>query len=290
MWNGRFNKDIKWRTRVEILPVPCFAHNNFRITRNDLEIAYCSALERGLTVRAVLLSNPSNPVGDVLDHATLQSIISFVHDKNIHLISDEVYAGCVFEESAFVSVAEILDSFAEASWDRSRVHIIYGISKDLGLVGFRVGVVYSWNVQLIAAASKLTRFSPTSTHTQGLLIALLSDKFFVTNLLAENRRRVTQRYQKVVTALDQIGIVFARASGGIFCWMHLGHCMRSSSQEEETKLHKYLLHDIGVHLTPGNACSCPEPGWFRICYAAVDDQTLTIALDRLRKLGQGVQY
>ncbi|CAK9224321.1 unnamed protein product [Sphagnum troendelagicum] len=285
-----FDKDIKWRTRVEILPVPCFAHNNFRITRNDLEIAYCSALERGLTVRAVLLSNPSNPVGDVLDRATLQSIISFVHDKNIHLISDEVYAGCVFEESDFVSVAEILDSFAEASWDRSRVHIIYGISKDLGLVGFRVGVVYSWNVQLIAAASKLTRFSPTSTHTQGLLIALLSDKIFVTNFLAENRRRVTQRYQKVVTALDQIGIVFARASGGIFCWMHLGHCMRSSSQEEETKLHKYLLHDIGVHLTPGYTCSCPEPGWFRICYAAVDDQTLTIALDRLQKLGQGVQY
>lgn len=286
--NDRFDKDIKWRTQVEIIPVPCYAHDNFSVTRGNLETAYHSALQRGMTVRAVLLSTPSYPVGNVLDRATLQSILSFTHENSIHLISDEVYAGCVFEDSDFVSVAEISES---SECDRSRVHIIYGLSKDLGVVGFQVGVLYSWNMQVIAAANKLTRFCGTSSHTQGLLAPLLADESFIKMFLTKNLCRITQRHQKVVTALDAVGIKFAKSSGGLFCWIFLGHCLRSSSQEEEMRLCRYVSEEIGVHLTPGSSsCSCPEPGWFSLCFAGVDDQTLNIALQRLQKLAPGVQY
>lgn len=287
-YDSRFDKDIKWRTQVEIIPVPCYAHDNFSVTRGNLETAYHSALQRGMTVRAVLLSTPSYPVGNVLDRATLQSILSFTHENSIHLISDEVYAGCVFEDSDFVSVAEILES---SECDRSRVHIIYGLSKDLGVVGFQVGVLYSWNMQVIAAARKLTRFCGTSSHTQGILAPLLADESFIKTFLTKNHCRITQRHRKVVTALDAVGIKFAKSSGGLFCWIFLGHCLRSSSQEEETRLCRYVSEEMGVHLTPGSSsCSCPEPGWFSLCFAGVDDQTLNIALQRLQKLAPGVQY
>nr|DAD22095.1 TPA_asm: hypothetical protein HUJ06_023558 [Nelumbo nucifera] len=62
-------------------------------------------------------------------------------------------------------VADVLET---EDFDRSRVHIIYGLSKDLCLPGFRVGVIYTYNENVLAAAKRLAGFSSISTPTQRL--------------------------------------------------------------------------------------------------------------------------
>lgn len=230
-----------------------------------------------------MISNPSNPVGTILDQAALMSLLSFTQSKKIHLIVDEVYAACTHEGHSFTSIAEVLDT---QQYNRSYVHLIYGLSKDLGLAGFRVGVLYSWNKQLLEAASRMARYCAVSTATQQLCTSLLSDEEFMNSFLFENRRRITKRYRKVVTELQAMGIKSVSSVAGLFCWIDLRHVLRSPSQEEEMKLWKHLLYKVGLHLTPGTSCWCGEPGWFRLCFGTVDDETLLVAFLRFRKFVQ----
>jgi len=217
----------------------------------------------------------------------LTSLLSFTQAKKIHLIVDEIYAGCTHEGCTFTSIAEILDT---QQYNRSYVHVIYGLSKDLGLAGFRVGVLYSWNKQVVEAARRMARYCAVSTGTQQLCTALLSDEEFMNSFLFENRRRITKRYRKVVTELQKMGINSVSSMGGLFCWIDLRHVLRSLSEEEEMKLWKHLLYKVGLHLNSGTSCWCEEPGWFRLCFGTVDDETILLAYLRLQKFMQNPVY
>jgi len=105
---GRFDRDLRWRTGVKIVPIHCDSSNNFQITPEALEAAYNNAEAMNIKVRGVLITNPSNPLGATIQRSVLEEILDFVTRKNIHLVSDEIYSGSVFSPTEFISVAEIL--------------------------------------------------------------------------------------------------------------------------------------------------------------------------------------
>lgn len=51
----------------------------------------------------------------------------------------------------------------------------------------------------------------------------------------------------------------------------------------EEKLFFDLLENAKVNISPGQAFHCAEPGWFRVCFASVENEILEIALERLAK-------
>ncbi|MBA0653731.1 hypothetical protein Goklo_020872, partial [Gossypium klotzschianum] len=139
-----FDRDLKWRTGAEIVPIQCSSSNGFQITESALEAAYQEAQRKNLRVKGVLVTNPSNPLGTTMSRNELDLLVNFVTDKEIHLISDEIYSGTVFSSPAFVSIMEVLkDRKLENTQVWERVHVVYSLSKDLGLPGFRVGAIYS---------------------------------------------------------------------------------------------------------------------------------------------------
>ncbi|KAG8062434.1 hypothetical protein GUJ93_ZPchr0003g16725 [Zizania palustris] len=278
-----FDRDLKWRTGAEIVPVHCTSANGFRVTRAALDDAYRRAQKRRLRVKGVLITNPSNPLGTTAPRADLEMIVEFVAARGIHLVSDEIYSGTAFGEPGFVSVLEVMAERGAAAADVSdRVHVVYSLSKDLGLPGFRVGAIYSSNAAVVSAATKMSSFGLISSQTQYLLAAMLGDKDFTRSYVAENKRRIKERHDQLVDGLREIGISCLESNAGLFCWVDMSHLMRSRSFAGEMELWKKVVFEVGLNISPGSSCHCREPGWFRVCFANMSAKTLDVAMQRLR--------
>lgn len=278
-----FDRDLKWRTEVEIIPIHCSSSNGFRITKPALDQAYQTALKRNLNVKGVLVTNPSNPLGITLTRDELDLLVDFIDVKGIHLVSDEIYSGTVFDSPSFVSITEVLTDRNLVGTDVwRRVHIVYSLSKDLGLPGFRVGAIYSNDERVVACATKMSSFGLVSSQTQYLLSAMLSDEKFATNYIVENQKRLKNRHGMLVRGLEGIGIPCLKSNAGLFCWVDMRHLLTANTFEAEIELWKKIVYEVGLNISPGSSCHCAEPGWFRVCFANMSEDTLNRAVQRLK--------
>ncbi|KAL2342605.1 hypothetical protein Fmac_003890 [Flemingia macrophylla] len=282
-----FDRDLRWRTGVNIVPIHCDSSNNFQITPEALEAAYQEAEARNTKVRAVLITNPSNPLGATIQLSVLENLLDFVTRKNIHLVSDEIYSGSVFSSSEFVSVAEILES--RNYKNAERVHIVYSLSKDLGLPGFRVGTIYSYNDKVVTTARRMSSFTLISSQTQHLLASMLSDRKFTENYIQTNRKRLRKRYQMIIEGLRSVGIECLKGNAGLFCWMNMGPLLEKKTKEGELELWNAIVHEVKLNISPGSSCHCSEPGWFRVCFANMSEETLEVALERIRSFMERIK-
>ncbi|VVB06507.1 unnamed protein product [Arabis nemorensis] len=282
-----FDRDLRWRTGVRIIPVECNSSNNFKVTKQALESTYLKAQETGIKIKGLILANPSNPLGTTLDRDTLETIVSFINDKQIHLVCDEIYAATVFAGARFISIAEIIQDMDHVN--RDLIHIVYSLSKDMGLPGFRVGVVYSYNNDVVSSARRMSSFGLVSSQTQSFLAAMLSDQSFVDNFLVEVSKRVAKRHHMFTKGLEEIGISCLRSNAGLFVLMDLRKMLKDQSFESEMALWQVIIHKVKINVSPGSSFHCSEPGWFRVCFANMDEDTLQIGLQRIKDfvLGDG---
>nr|AGB13769.1 ACC synthase [Oncidium hybrid cultivar] len=276
-----FLRDLQWRTGVKIFPVHCHSSNGFQLTLSSLEKAYKKAKDSNFKVKGLLITNPCNPLGTTASISLLQDIIHFISDKNIHLISDEIYSGSVFSTTNFACVSDLITNAVS-----EQIHIVYSLSKDLGLPGFRVGALYSYNDRVVKTARRMSSFSLVSSQTQKLLAFMLSDEEFTERYVKTNRERLRERYELVVGGMKEAGIGSLKGEAGLFCWVNMEDFMEEKSKEGELRLWKVIIEDFKLNVSPGSSCWCCEPGWFRVCFANMSRETLEVALKRLKDFGK----
>ncbi|KAL8463950.1 hypothetical protein ACS0TY_033768 [Phlomoides rotata] len=245
-----------------LIPTPYYpGSNNFEITPEALEAAYNEAESKKMRVRGILITNPSNPLGTTISRALLEELLDFATRKNIHLVSDEIYSGSAFSSEEFVSIGEILE--ARNYKDSERVHIVYSLSKDLGLPGFRVGTIYSYNDDVVTTARRMSSFTLISSQTQLLLASMLSEKDFAASYIETNRERLRTRYEMIVQGLGKAGIRCLKGNAGLFCWMDMSKLLDEPTREQELALWESIVYEVKLNISPGSSCHCSEPGWFR---------------------------
>jgi len=165
---------------------------DYPLTREALESSYHHATTTsGLNVRALIVTNPHNPLGVVYSEEELLIALQWCREKKIHLISDEIYALSLFSPNGTTTItttATTNSTTTSTTTTRSRfismaalaqgdlgplVHVLWGFSKDFGVSGFRCGVLYTQNPWLVKALDSISYFAGESSGERVLMPLLL---------------------------------------------------------------------------------------------------------------------
>jgi aspartate/methionine/tyrosine aminotransferase len=240
--------------------------------------------------RMLILTTPNNPTGGILPIDRLEEIADWCIDRRIHLAVNEIYGLSLIdtehpdlrsdyrEPVGFSSFAGVI-----ASRESDYLHLWYALSKDLGISGFRVGLVHSRNAAFLEAYGNLNLSHTSSNHTQWLLSHLLTDDDFMGSYLARNRERLTVAYARVVGVLRRLDVPYVPSRGSHFVWIDLSDLMDGHSADAELALWDDIFRSAGVLLTPGVGFGHPKNGLFRVVYPAVSSDELEVALARLER-------
>jgi aspartate/methionine/tyrosine aminotransferase len=109
-------------------------------SRSTLEASHAAALAKGIRPRAMVVINPGNPTGAVLDEQNIELVLGFAREHDLAVLADEVYQDNVYRAGArFVSFAKVL---ARLGWDDVSLFSFHSTSKGyLGECGHRGGYV-----------------------------------------------------------------------------------------------------------------------------------------------------
>ena len=288
-----FDVDFKNVGGVTVVPVwpigevpktPSFEESNIWIQSNltveSLDEAYARSLAANHNPKALLIVNPENPTGIIYTEKCLLCALHWARRHGMHLIVDEIYALSVYDSpTPFRSIVSMLGN--QLGDD---VHVLWGLSKDFGASGLRVGVLYSQNAQLLAAFSSMNMAIQVSNMTQEMAAHILNDRTFVDIYLKETRIKLKESYDYLHHQLKELGIMIVSPAGAsIFCFADFRILMSEQSFEGERSLFERLA-DRGVVLTPGEPCHCQIPGFFRICFAYVPMSSLVEAVRRIKEI------
>ena len=167
-------------TGAKIVPITTKAEDGFHFAkREDIESKITKR------TRAILLTNPGNPTGTVLNKSEMRMIADVEKEHDIFIISDEVYREFVYDKSPITSFGQIPDI-------TDRVILIDSISKRFSACGARIGAVISKNRELQNHILKLCQgrlSSPTLDQYGAVALYGLPDSYFDVVIKEYEKRR-----------------------------------------------------------------------------------------------------
>ena len=123
--------EIVQLARAEPLLVKGVEERGYRVGPDELEEAYQPA------VRALILNSPSNPSGVVYSLDELTAILEWARDREVWVISDEIYARLCYREDRAPGLLDLPAGLLE------RAVVINGASKAYAMTGWRIGYSYT---------------------------------------------------------------------------------------------------------------------------------------------------
>ena len=208
------------------------AEDEFKLTAERLEEAITEK------TKVVIIPFPNNPTGAIMTREELKPIVDVLKDKDIIILSDEIYAELTYGEN-HVSIA----SFPEV---RDKTLLISGFSKAYAMTGWRLGYICGHPV-LMDAIKKIHQYalmcSPT-TAQYAAIEALKGGDNSVKEMVKEyNRRR-----RVLVDGFKKLGLDCFEPLGAFYVFP----CIKSTGMTSDEFCEKLLMSEK-VLTVPGNA-------------------------------------
>jgi aspartate/methionine/tyrosine aminotransferase len=287
-----FDNDLMAKNGVH--PVPFYLDEEAGDIGGQLEKAYQDAsVGRGIEIRAVLVTNPNNPLGIIYKDETVREMLDWTLNKhdNIHYVTDEIYALSVYKKQEggaekFTSGLKHAQEMVKQGVLKEhavidRVHLLYGLSKDWCGSGLRVGVLLSKNQRLNTAMNSIAIFVSVSNYAQHALAQVLMNDEWTAGYMASTRDKLENSYDTLTGCLDMYGIPYRSAVAGMFVWVDLRKWLKEDSWMGERELLERMQTECKVLMTPGEACHAESAGYFRICFAWMPAEALMEMVERL---------
>ncbi|PLB48733.1 aspartate aminotransferase [Aspergillus steynii IBT 23096] len=265
-----FKTTFGTRPGVELLEVAFATTDPFSLAAvKEYERAYVEAISQGLCVKALLLCSPHNPLGRCYPEEVLKEYMKFCARNGLHLISDEIYALSTWENPRLPEAPgfkSILSLNVRGLMDPSMLHVVWGLSKDFGATGLRVGCLISPSNRLtLDAAEGVSLYNFPSSVADQIAASLLLDHEFTEQYITTSRRRLSTSYDLVTTFLRTHDIPYIECNAAFFVWINLG-AKTEGRGITDTEITAQLRQEK-VYIAAGKAYAAEEAGWFRLVFA-----------------------
>ncbi len=231
--------------------------------------------------KALILNNPSNPTGMVYSKEELAAIARVCVEKDIYVISDEIYYGLLYDGVKSVSFASLGEDVKE------RTILINGVSKSYAMTGWRIGYLLSGENIAKVMANYLSHStgSPSSVSQAASVAALNGPQDCVEAMrraFEERRNYIVER----VNAMD--GVSCIKPEGAFYIMMNvekqLGRTIHGELIRTGDDFSAALLKHGLVATVPCSGFGAP--GFVRWSYATSMDN-IKKGMDRLEEFLKG---
>ena len=246
------------------VPVPIRTHeeNNFAPTIEELR---ASATPK---TRGIILNYPGNPSGRVATLKQLEEIAQFVEERNMFVLSDEIYESMVFKGEHVC--------FANIPGMKERTLLASGVSKSHCMTGWRVGYLFAPQnvINTMCVLSSFQTYGVNALSQKAAAYAMNTQD----EKVKERARIFGERMKFVASKLNAMKGVKCRTPEGAF-YLFPDISGTGLNSEEFTWR---LLNESKVAVIPGSAFGQTGEGYIRIaCTQSME--TLNEAMNRMEE-------
>ncbi|WP_282925352.1 pyridoxal phosphate-dependent aminotransferase [Peptoniphilus genitalis] len=237
--------------------------NDFQIDFDELE---------GLVTektKAIVIINPSNPIGSMFTLETLEKLADFAKKKDILVISDEIYEKIIYGNKKHISIAS-LDGMKE------RTITINGFSKTYSMTGFRLAYIAAPEefIRVLNIIHQHNTSCATSFVQHGGITALKEGGDASEEMVKEYKRRRDYIVEKV-NSIE--GFSLNAPDGAFYAFINIKGLGVSSEE-----FCNYLLDEECVAIVPGTVFGSAGEGFVRFSYAS-SYEDIVEGLNRMEK-------
>jgi aspartate aminotransferase len=242
------------------IPIPLREERDFSVDVKEL-----ASLITDRT-KLIILNSPHNPTGGVLTKTDISEMAEAIGDRNILILSDEIYSRLIYEGEHF--------SIMSVPGFKERTILLDGFSKTYAMTGWRLGYgVMRPDLAVHISRLVINSNSCTASFTQVAGIeALRGDQSSVEKMSAEFKRR----RDAFVAGLNKIkGFSCRMPKGAFYAFPNI-----TKTGWPSRKLADALLEQAGVACLTGTAFGEYGEGYLRFSVAN-SLENLTKALARI---------
>ena len=221
--------------------------NEFRLTAQELLDAITDK------TKVLILAYPSNPTGAIMTKEDLEPIAKVCQEKDIFVISDEIYSELTYGDQTHCSIASLPGM-------RDRTIVINGFSKAYAMTGWRLG--YALAPEPIAVQmTKIHQFAIMCAPTVSQYAAVEAIKNGDDDI-DKMRTSYNQRRRFLLNAFREMNLPCFEPKGAFYVFP----CIKEfgiTSDEFATR----LIHEEELAVVPGTAFGDCGEGFLRISYA-----------------------
>jgi aminotransferase len=235
------------------VPVPTFAKDNFALTVEALRAAWQPGC------KLLMLNLPCNPTGGTCDRAQIEAIAKFAVEKDLIVLSDEIYSELTFE-GVHTSIASIPGM-------KERTIFLHGFSKAFAMTGWRIGYACG-PAGLIEAMMKVHQYSmlcASIISQEAAIEALVRGE----DAMKKMRDQYHRRRDFIVRRFNEIGLKCHLPRGSFYAFPDI-----SVTGLNEKDFAVGLLQTEKVAIVPGSAFGENGKGFCRACFATSYEQLI----------------
>ncbi|WP_286232338.1 pyridoxal phosphate-dependent aminotransferase [Neobacillus mesonae] len=247
--------------------------NQFKITPEQLAQAVTNK------TKAVIINSPSNPTGVLYTEEELRELGKVCLEKDILIVSDEIYEKLVYGGAKHVSIAQLSPEL------KAQTIIINGVSKSHSMTGWRIGYA-AGEEKIIKAMTNLASHStsnPTTT-AQYAAIAAYNGTQEPVEVMREAFEERLEIIYKQLTAIP--GFTCVKPQGAFYLYPNVKAAAEMTGYQNVDDFASALLVEAKVAVIPGSGFGTPDN--IRLSYATSLD-LLEKAVARMKEFVEAKQ-